>query len=268
MALPSLFRRWFGRCRRAGVTRTRPLYVTRLEERLAPAAAPGHFAGLSVAWADVTGDGAADLTVCRGDGTVRIANGLTGVTVREFTPFLGFSGPLSVAAGDLTGDGRNDIVVGAGFGGGPRVAAFDGVTGNTFFDIMAFEESFRGGVTVAVGDVTGDGRSDIAVGAGYGGGPRVVVLDGTTGTSVRTYFAYESQFRGGVSVALGDVNDDGHAEVFTGSGPGGGPRLRTFDGATGAVLRDQFVGDANARDGLAVAAGDFDGNGFGPKSPR
>jgi beta-lactam-binding protein with PASTA domain len=37
---------------------------------------------------------------------------------------------------------------------------FDGTTFATLCDFYAYEESFRGGVTVAAGDVGGDGRDD------------------------------------------------------------------------------------------------------------
>ena len=48
-----------------------------------------------------------------------------------------------------------------------------------------------------------------------GGGPRVRVLDGLTLEVIRDTFVYESTFRGGVSVAAGDVNGDGTPDVIT-----------------------------------------------------
>ena len=70
----------------------------------------------------------------------------------------------------------------------------------------------------------------VAAGAGPGGGPDVRLIDTSTGKDVFRFFAYDSGFRGGVRVALGDVNADGFADIITGAGPGGGPDVRVFSG--------------------------------------
>src|SRR5438045_2768183 len=53
----------------------------------------------------------------------------------------------------------------------------------------------------------------IAFGADAGGGPHVRVVDGDTGAEVRSFFAYDPTFTGGVRVAVGDVNGDGVADI-------------------------------------------------------
>ena len=55
---------------------------------------------------------------------------------------------------------------------------FSGADGTRLFSFFAFNPAFSGGVTVAVGDVNGDGFGDIIVGAGPGGGPSVSVFSG------------------------------------------------------------------------------------------
>ena len=137
----------------------------------------------------------------------------------------------------MTGDGFDDIITAAGPGGGPHVQIFDGTTGNLVRGFFAYDPTFAGGVTVAAGDVDGDGKADIVTGAGAGGGPHVRVFDGATGAVVREFFAYDPSFTGGVFVAAGDVDGDGKADVITGAGAGGGPHVKVFSGATGGLLR-------------------------------
>ena len=48
--------------------------------------------------------------------------------------------------------------------------------GRELDSFMAYEDSFQGGVRVALGDVNGDGFPDLVTGAGPGGGPAVTRL--------------------------------------------------------------------------------------------
>src|SRR5205823_12989295 len=89
---------------------------------------------------------------------------------------------------------------------------------------------FRGGISVAAGDLNGDGLADILAGAGIGGGPVVAVFDPKTGLPTASIFAFDEAFRGGVNVAAVDVNGDGKAEVLAAPGPGLPPQARLFGG--------------------------------------
>jgi ELWxxDGT repeat protein len=151
------------------------------------------------------------------------------------------------------------IAVGAGAGSTPRVRVYDAATGKLKFTLLAAPTGFHGGVRVAVGDVNGDGTDDIITGAGPGGGPVVKVFDGRTGQLLRSFYAYVRTFTGGVYVAAGDLNNDGAADVITGPGAGGGPRVEAFDGLTGQVIRSFFAYASNFAGGVTVAAGNVDG---------
>jgi hypothetical protein len=171
-----------------------------------------------------------------------------------------FTGGVHLATGDLTGDGVDDLVTAPGLTGGPLVKVYDGVallngSANELFSFFAYDPSFTGGVSIAVGDVTGDGRADIVTGAGMGGGPHVHVFDGVSHAEAGGFFAYDSSFRGGVNVAAGDVNSDGRADIITGPGSGGGPHVKVFAAQLGVVTREFLAYDAAFRGGVHVAAG-------------
>ncbi len=172
-----------------------------------------------------------------------------------------FRGGVNVAVGDVTGDGIPDVVTAPGVGGGPHVRVFDGVTGKEVRSFMAYDPSFRGGVNVAVGDVTGDGVEDIVTAPMEGGGPHVRVFDGVTGKEVRSFMAYDPSFRGGVNVAVGDLDGDGFAEIVTAPGSGGGPHVRVFSGKTGSLIHNFMAGDPESRVGAYAAIGNIQGDG-------
>jgi hypothetical protein len=173
----------------------------------------------------------------------------------------GFRGGITVATGDVTGDGVADIVTGAGPTGGPHVKVWDGRTGAEVRSFFAFDRGFTNGISVATADINNDGYADIIVGAGPGGGPHVKVFSGRDGGELRSFFAFPAGFRGGVSVAGGDLTGDGWAEVIVGAGAGGGPNVRAFDGRTNAVVRDFFAFSPGFSGGVNVAVGDLNGDG-------
>ena len=194
-------------------------------------------AGVTVAAADFNADGRTDLVVgaMRGGAPlVQVLNGADGSVLQEYTPFAGVSAP-SVAAGDVNGDGTPDVVVGSGAGGAPRVVAFDGKTEDVLADFFAFEQTFVGGVTVATGDLNGDGAADIIAAAGKGGGPRIQAFDGDTEVVLLNFFAYDINLRDGVTASAADTDSDGSLDIVTrdGSGQNG---VGAFDGRTGAAL--------------------------------
>ncbi len=187
---------------------------------------------------------------------------------KEFQPFEpAFDRGVFVATGDVNGDGQLDVVVSPDEGGGPRVQIRDGKTNAVIADFFGIDDSnFRGGARTAAGDMNNDGYADVAVAAGFGGGPRVTVFDGralSQGRSeklIHDFFAFEQALRNGVYVGIGDQNQDGFDDLVIGAGPGGGPRVVTYDGkyipqGSRFVLSDGFIGDPYNRGGIRVGAG-------------
>ncbi len=157
-------------------------------------------------------------------------------------------------------------------GGVAQVNVHDAKT-NALLGIISPFGRYAGGVTVATGDVTGDGIEDILVGAGKGLTPMVKVFDGASLRELGAFNAYSVTFKGGVSVATGDVNGDGRTDIVTGAGAGGGPHVKVFSGkdlfptkskmatTTPTAIRSFLAFEANDRSGVTVAAGDITGDG-------
>jgi hypothetical protein len=131
--------------------------------------------------------------------------------------------------------------------------------------------------------VDGDGFDDLAVAAGFLGGPRVAVYDGQTLFSTGTppklvpndFFAFDGPdavtLRNGVFAVAGDVDGDGFDDLIFGGGPGGGPRMLVVSGqvltagagitaAHADPLANFFDGDPASRGGARVAARDVNGD--------
>ncbi len=104
-----------------------------------------------------------------------------------------------------------DIIVGPQYGRSATIKLFDS-QGDLQTVFSAFEDDFIGGVTLAGGDVDGDGESEIVVGKGVGSTPEVRIFS-KTGQLEQSFFVGELDDTRGVRVSVIDVGKDGKFEI-------------------------------------------------------
>jgi FG-GAP repeat protein len=166
-------------------------------------------------------------------------------------------------------------------GGGPGIVELNRPDGSGVIEFRPFGTGYTGGVSVAIGDVNGDGFPDIVVGEASGS-PQVKVYNGLALVNntfdvnnpdadlLASFFPFGSSFNVGVNVAVGDVTGDGFADIVTGANAGN-PDVRVFNGkdiATGtfnpgtSLLAQWFPYALQFNVGVNVAVGDVSKNGF------
>jgi hypothetical protein len=235
-----------------------------------------YVSSVAVALGDVNGDGKNDIVLSADTpgGTEVRAVDADGVELADFYVLDSSVIPgASIAAGDLNGDGKAEIVLGGGPTGsgspdenGPdqRVAVYE-ADGSELHSFTAYPGIFNGGVRVGLADVLGDSRPEMITAPGPGTEPEVEIWsqgwiqDLDRGTRLAHFLAFDSSFRGGVSLATGDVNGDGRAEIVAGSGPGQPAEVRVFDGDGKLLYHFAPFGDYSG--GISVGAGDIDADG-------
>lgn len=161
-----------------------------------------------------------------------------------------FIGGLSIAVGDLEGSGENKIVVAYGQGQEPQVKIFS-KEGRLIGVFLAYEKSFRGGVKVAVSNIDGrknHNRAEIITAPGKGREVTVKIFDNYAKLK-KQFLAYNRNWKGGVNLTTGDLNNDGINEIALGALSGATPHVRVFDNY-GSLLESFYAWESNFDGGV------------------
>lgn len=191
------------------------------------------------------------VAISTANGAVRLINPSTGLVIQSFRPFdtanSKYNGVVNVAVGDVNGDGYADIIVATSTQRNQnlnaRVKVYDGFS------------AFQSGVDFSrpstwINPANGTSRLGPANNPGSYLNPAFAWLEPFAG------------YTGGLTLASGDVNNDGFSDIIAGTTAGVPSRVAVFSGASpltriGNVITpfgNQYTG------GVSLAAGDVNGD--------
>ena len=162
------------------------------------------------------------------------------------------------------------VAVGTAVGQGSSVLVQDG-DGNTVGRVQGMPPSWQGGVTTATGDVDGDLTQDIVTGpstASKGAKAAPTLVSVFSGAALSkppvTFQPFPETPYAGVTLATGDIDGDGKAEILVGRKRLGQSLVRIFraDGSLWRELSGVLPNNANSGSGVTVASADFNGDNF------
>jgi hypothetical protein len=174
----------------------------------------------------------------------------------------------NLSASDFTatinwGDGsgtQSALVVGFASTGYFVVGLHDYFTAATYNYSVTIQHT--GGSQATVQGTVNVTMPTLVSGSQPGQAPQVTITQAGTGAVVSQFLALGSKARGGVRVAVGDVNGDGIPDILAASGPGDSSEVRIFDGRDHHLLRTFSPFGRRDRGGLAISAGTVDTDGL------
>ncbi len=220
----------------------------------------------SLATGDINGDDVDEIIVGAAPGSeplVMIFNN-KGKLLKKFLAYeKNFRGGVNLAVAKLDNNDQAEIVTVPASRGAGQVRIFN-ESGKLQKQFFVTQNNLAGGLNIAIGDLEGNGENKIVISSGSGQEPQVRIFK-RDGKLIGAFLAYEKNFRGGVKVAVANVNgrkDRNKAEIILVPGKGREPQVKIFDNY--GKLQTQFLAyNKNWQGGINLAVGDLNNDGLG-----
>lgn len=231
----------------------------------------------NVVLSDVDGDGKIDMvaitnaniSVLLNTSTLGTINAASFAAKVDFAS--GFTGPVFGASGDVDGDGKPDIVNANSGGSSVSVRLNTSTPGNISFAAKVDFPSGLTSVSVAIGDLDGDRKPDLAVTNAEAATNTVSILHNTS-TMGSVSFNTKVAFATGAiprNVTIGDVDGDGKPDLVVANNAATAPVATTVSilrntSTPGTIDVNSFAAKVDFTAGTSprfVALGDVDGDG-------
>jgi hypothetical protein len=245
----------------------------------------GGYQSLGIATGDFNGDRILDMAIanncadssCASGGTVTVLMGKGDGTFKPAVSYAsGGQGASSVVVGDFNRDGLLDIVVAndcasGGCSSGGSVGILLGNRDGTFKPAVTYASGGQGAYSLVVADFNNDGIADLAVvndcadSACATGGSVGVLLGNGDGTFQPPIVSPS----GGIyaySLAVGDFNSDGHADLavtneYDNGGGSNGGSVSVLLGNGDGTFQSPLSNDSRGTNPFSVVAANFNTNG-------
>ncbi|MEY2696759.1 MAG: hypothetical protein RL333_897 [Pseudomonadota bacterium] len=194
-------------------------------------------------------------------GVVNVVDGTGSKTSTKYPFGYAFSGGTSTASALGAAKYYNNYVVGQA-SGGYGVALYGGRDQKLLHRFQAFSDSGPGqkGVSLALGDINGDGNPEIIVGSRASGAPKLRIYS-PSGVLMMKFDGFLSgDYPHGINVAAGDVDGDNFDDIIVGAGAGQAPVVTIYSGRQltyreGLQSIVQFTAQGDSHSGARVATG-------------
>ena len=228
------------------------------------------------ALADLDGDGKMDIVVTNGSSNtisvyrnISVAGSITSGSFAAKVDFATGTVPNIIVVGDLDGDGKLDLAVSNNSASTISIFRNTSTSGSITTSSFAAKVDFSVGSNprgIALNDIDGDGKLDIAVANKTGNTVSVLYNTSTSGSITSGSFAAQITFSSSSpnEIVFSDLDGDGKAEMLVANGASNITSVYLNTASRGSITSSSFATAATYTTGSfaeGAATGDIDGDG-------